>query len=156
MNTLENTIIDEARMGLNRLLRSPISTPQDRERTLATFQALSSLCKLADVQGSGLSEKGRAELLAIRDEASRSLNGVVDAPNPPSAEELLSAFDVSRWLKSSLSAAMDRDPVDAVRDAELLHQVLEARLSRLTRCAQGADKRAQQVGECQRKKVGLS
>ena len=131
MNTLENTIVDEARMGLNRLLRAPVSTPQERERALATFQALSSLCLLADVRGSGLSEKGRAELHAIRDEASRSLNGVVDVPNPPSAEELLSAFDVSKWLKSSLAAAMDRDPVDAARDAELLHQVLETRLNRL-------------------------
>jgi hypothetical protein len=132
MNTLENTIVDEARSGLNRLLRSPVATPQDRDRALATFHALCSLCRLADVHGSGLSEQGRAELQAIRDEASRSLNGVVDIPNPPSSEELLSAFDVSKWLKSSLSAAMDRDPVDAARDAELLHQVLEARLSRLT------------------------
>ena len=34
--------------------------------------------------------------------------------------ELLSAPDVSDWFKNALTSALQRDPVDAVKDAELL------------------------------------
>lgn len=43
------------------------------------------------------------------------------------AAEILSDPAASFWMKSSLKAAMDRDPVDAANDAELLAAVLVAR-----------------------------
>lgn len=47
----------------------------------------------------------------------------------PKCEQLLEQHDVSYWLKNALRAAMERDPVDAVNDAELLAEVLRQRAS---------------------------
>lgn len=44
-----------------------------------------------------------------------------------SPEELLASPFSSYWLKDALRAALDRDPVDAAHDAELLSLVLGAR-----------------------------
>jgi hypothetical protein len=45
----------------------------------------------------------------------------------PLCEELLTRNDVSYWLKNALRDALDRDPVDAVSDAELLAAALRQR-----------------------------
>lgn len=44
------------------------------------------------------------------------------------AEELLGDFTVSFWLQDALRSARQRDPVDAVRDAELLLGALRLHL----------------------------
>lgn len=49
----------------------------------------------------------------------------------PSIESIMSSPSVSYWLKESLASALKRDSVDAMYDAKLLHQVLEARLNKL-------------------------
>jgi hypothetical protein len=54
-----------------------------------------------------------------------------DAARLPSISELLASHSVSHWLKAALSSAVDRDPVDAARDSELLAAVLVARASDL-------------------------
>jgi len=46
---------------------------------------------------------------------------------PPSIEAILADPSTSNWLKSSLSAALSRDPVDAANDACLLKTLLEER-----------------------------
>lgn len=43
----------------------------------------------------------------------------------PSAEDILKSGDTSRWLKNALSKALERDPLDALKDAEFLLGVLE-------------------------------
>ncbi|MDD2609357.1 MAG: hypothetical protein PHX60_06620 [Giesbergeria sp.] len=43
----------------------------------------------------------------------------------PYAEDILKSGDTSRWLKNALSQALERDPVDALNDAEFLLGVLE-------------------------------
>lgn len=42
----------------------------------------------------------------------------------PLCEEILSDYFASPWLKLALTSALDRDPVDACHDAELLRAVL--------------------------------
>jgi hypothetical protein len=43
-------------------------------------------------------------------------------------QQLLASPSVSFWLKDALRAMTNRDPVDALNDAELLVEVLTARL----------------------------
>lgn len=50
---------------------------------------------------------------------------------PPSAEEVLANPATSFWLQSALRSATQRDPVDAVHDAELLLAILRQRLDNL-------------------------
>lgn len=45
-------------------------------------------------------------------------------PCLPTASSLLADPCTSYWLKEALRANLNRDPVDAVRDAELLRDVL--------------------------------
>lgn len=42
-------------------------------------------------------------------------------------EQVMADPSASYWLKEALRDALDRDPVDAARDAELLSRLLEAR-----------------------------
>lgn len=46
---------------------------------------------------------------------------------PPSVDGILAAPDTSFWLKDVLRAALERDPVDAAKDAEVLATVLKNR-----------------------------
>lgn len=48
-------------------------------------------------------------------------------PPVPDADAILSSPDTSTWLKDALRAALERDPVDAANDAELLCSVLAGR-----------------------------
>jgi hypothetical protein len=48
-------------------------------------------------------------------------------PAAPDAEALLASASASFWLKDALRAALQRDPVDAANDAELLAAVLASR-----------------------------
>lgn len=50
-------------------------------------------------------------------------------------ESILASPIASFWLKNALTAALDRDPVDAVIDAELLAAVLADRTAALLRSA---------------------
>lgn len=43
----------------------------------------------------------------------------------PSAEDILKSGETSRWLKNALGKALDRDPLDALTDAEFLLGVLD-------------------------------
>ena len=45
----------------------------------------------------------------------------------PTVEQLMESRSVSFWLKNALTAALDRDCVDAANDAELLAKVLAKR-----------------------------
>ena len=47
--------------------------------------------------------------------------------NVPTPDEILIAPDTSLWLKAALTSALDRDPIDAANEAELLAMVLAAR-----------------------------
>ncbi|WP_093255386.1 hypothetical protein [Rubrimonas cliftonensis] len=42
-------------------------------------------------------------------------------------ESVLSDYAASFWLKHALRTALDRDPIDAARDAEILARVLAER-----------------------------
>lgn len=39
----------------------------------------------------------------------------------------------SDWLKAALQSALERDPVDAVNDAQILHEALQENLAALMR-----------------------
>lgn len=54
-----------------------------------------------------------------------------DLAEVPKAEELMGLPSTSYWLKESLRAALQRDPVDAARDAEVLALVLSSRADSL-------------------------
>ena len=43
------------------------------------------------------------------------------------AQQIMTDPAASRWLKNALAGALNRDPVDACRDAELLLQILQER-----------------------------
>ncbi len=44
-------------------------------------------------------------------------------------DEILSDFSASYWLKNALQSALSRDPVDALRDAEILVIALRERVA---------------------------
>lgn len=46
----------------------------------------------------------------------------------PMCENILDDLAASFWLKNALQAALNRDPVDALNDAELLVVALKERL----------------------------
>ena len=48
-------------------------------------------------------------------------------PSDDEIRAILREPGTSNWIKNALSAALDRDPVDAVNDAELLAIVLRHR-----------------------------
>ncbi len=48
-------------------------------------------------------------------------------PSDDEIRQILNGPGTSYWLKNALTAALDRDPVDAVNDAELLAIVLRHR-----------------------------
>ncbi|WP_442763853.1 hypothetical protein [Malikia spinosa] len=48
-------------------------------------------------------------------------------PNDEEIRELLADPGLSDWFKQALSSSLDRDPVDAANDAELLSAVLDRR-----------------------------
>jgi hypothetical protein len=49
----------------------------------------------------------------------------------PSIEEVLHDPAASSWLRTGLHSALDRDPVDAANDAELLARLLDARCNKI-------------------------
>lgn len=49
----------------------------------------------------------------------------------PDMQEILTSPGTSFWLKEALQAALQRDPVDAANDAELLALVLASRRASL-------------------------
>jgi len=51
----------------------------------------------------------------------------------PTLEEILSDLATSTWLKVALLGAIDRDPVDALNDAEVLFNVLRKRWEKISR-----------------------
>jgi len=50
-----------------------------------------------------------------------------------SIDDILTDQEASEWLKSALRSALERDPVDAANDAEVLAQLLEERADRILR-----------------------
>jgi hypothetical protein len=53
-------------------------------------------------------------------------------PSDDEIRTILCGLGTSTWLKNALMAALDRDPVDAVNDAELLAMVLWHRADQIT------------------------
>jgi hypothetical protein len=53
------------------------------------------------------------------------------AADLPSIEDILRDPAASLWLTAALRTALERDPVDAANDAEVLFRVLDARLRTL-------------------------
>jgi hypothetical protein len=49
----------------------------------------------------------------------------------PTIEDILHDPAASLWLKAALRTALERDPVDAANDAEVLLRILDARLRAL-------------------------
>ena len=45
----------------------------------------------------------------------------------PTIEEVMRDPAASQWLKNALRSALDRDPVDAANDAEVLARLLDRR-----------------------------
>jgi len=54
-------------------------------------------------------------------------------------KKVLAARDVSFWLKRAIRENLNRDPVDAVKDAALLHDLLEERCSLILAIAMDHD-----------------
>jgi hypothetical protein len=52
-------------------------------------------------------------------------------PSNDEIRTILSGLGTSTWLKNALTTALDRDPVDAVNDAELLATVLGRRADQI-------------------------
>lgn len=46
-------------------------------------------------------------------------------------DEVLNDPTISHWLKSALSSALNRDPLDVANDAEMLFLILSQRLGEL-------------------------
>jgi hypothetical protein len=59
-------------------------------------------------------------------------------PSDDEIRTILSGPGTSTWLKNALTAALDRDPVDAVNDAELLAMVLGHRADKIQAAALAA------------------
>ena len=57
-------------------------------------------------------------------------------PSDDEIRQILSGPGTSTWLKNALTTALDRDPVDAVNDAELLAMVLGHRADQINAMAQ--------------------
>ena len=55
--------------------------------------------------------------------------------NLPPIEDVLRDPAASFWLKNALKTALERDPVDAANDAEILLHLLNARLRTLLHTA---------------------
>ena len=51
--------------------------------------------------------------------------------NAPRPEDIMNDPAASFWIKHALRSALDRDPVDAANDAEVLARVLSSRMRRL-------------------------
>lgn len=52
-------------------------------------------------------------------------------PSDDEIRQILSGPGTSHWLKDALTSALDRDPVDACNDAELLAMVLGHRADQI-------------------------
>lgn len=65
-----------------------------------------------------------------------SQNSTTDAPaceaSAPTIAQVLGDPSASFWLKSALQSSLQRDPVDAAHDADLLGRLLDSRLEMLT------------------------
>ena len=55
------------------------------------------------------------------------MNAITSAPAP---EDILADETSSQWIRSALTSALERDPVDALNDALVLASALDARLRR--------------------------
>lgn len=51
----------------------------------------------------------------------------------PTIEEVLRDRSASAWLKAALRSALERDPVDAANDAEVLARLLDRRCRSMLR-----------------------
>ena len=57
--------------------------------------------------------------------------GIQNVPNDNEIRVLLKDPSLSYWLVNALTAALDRDPVDAANDAGLLAMILDKRAATL-------------------------
>lgn len=56
-------------------------------------------------------------------------------PSAPDVDAILASPSASFWLKDALRSALQRDPVDAANDAELLASILASRSAAVLRRA---------------------
>lgn len=55
----------------------------------------------------------------------------------PTIADILDSRSASFWLRDALRAAINRDPVDAARDAELMAELLRERCDQILREPRG-------------------
>ncbi len=55
------------------------------------------------------------------------VDDISEASGPVTSQQIMSDPSASTWLKNCLQSAMQRDPVDAANDAQVLAAVLDQR-----------------------------
>ena len=129
MTQIEKMLIAVARTGLENLkLQCANLRTEEAE---SAFQALVTITALRYVEHNGFSMRTVLELHRVEAEAEPLLKQlhleVEDRLHMQSAAELLADPAASHWLKSALGSALERDPVDAANDVDVLDNVLRAR-----------------------------
>lgn len=109
---------------LDNLLESSTSALETIRRHLGGIRNTSSF--LTDVGLYLINPEARTREIVQREGTAR-----YSQPSPnlglPSIDDVLSDFAASNWIKRALRTALDRDPVDAANDAEVLAKLLNAR-----------------------------
>ncbi len=132
--TLINEIIATGRGLLDSVNEWSISAIQDRScprfcdnnGELANIPASFQSAVVKVVCGSCCVGCQHNHLLSIPEQRTE-LQLTIGMPTSPSVEEILADLSASAWIKQALLSALERDPVDAANDAELLSKVLEAK-----------------------------
>jgi hypothetical protein len=62
------------------------------------------------------------------------MNKSLNPDDLPEIDEVLTDPAASSWLKTALSSALSRDPVDVANDSEILARLLDRRCSGTLRC----------------------
>jgi hypothetical protein len=109
---------------LDNLLESAMNSLETLRRHLGGIRNTSS--SLTDVGLYLINPEARTREIVQREGTAR-----YSQPRPklgePSIDDVLSDFAASNWIKRALRTALDRDPVDAANDAEVLAKLLNAR-----------------------------
>ena len=100
---------------------------EDEISEMTPEQAFNAFC-----QFNGISGNWGHMLATILDSLRLSCVGL------PSIDDVLASPGVSDWAKRTLRSALQRDPVDAVNEADLIRRLLAARLDETLRTAQSA------------------
>lgn len=128
----EDAGLDDARFSaalevftlLENLLESATSALETLRRHLGGIRNTSSF--LTDVGLYLINPEARTREIVQREGTARYSQPGLNVDGP-SIDDVLSDFAASNWIKRALRTALDRDPVDAANDAEVLAKLLNAR-----------------------------